>query len=774
MRRFALPLSLITLLVLTACASEQTDDREPPSELQPRDAAVREDGPRLAPPPDAETDDEPDADIERLTGDAGPMTACNDAEDNDGDGRVDLDDPGCTEPLDDDEVDPIQRPACSDGIDNDDDGLYDLEDPDCINSADPTERGQNPVTGCQNQLDDDGDGLADFPLDPGCSGTGDDDEADPPMPPACADAVDNDADGLIDHPADPGCEGRGDSDEADPDRLPACANGIDDDGNGAIDFPADPGCESAADRDEANPCGAAVELVNLNAHLEANAAYDGTLSGRADALVASCGGRAGGEVVFTYETHRLIERLVFSTRHPETEAPTVLYVREACHAVDLACDRGNAATPGVALTLLQPAIGRYFIAVDTGSRDAVGAFRLTVEVTYPPECRDGIDNDGDGVLDRDDPGCTEDDDLDELDPDMPPVCSNGLDDDGDGAVDYPTDLECLTAGFDREQPLCDLDIPFVAVGQAGGVFVLEGPQRGVASAAQGTCGGFGTTEGVLVISLDDPSDVFIQTAIAGADTAVGIYARTDCPDAQSELACRAPGTAGPLVLDNLDRGVYFVFLEQAEAGAIEPITATVRIESNIRACNNLLDDDGDGRVDLADPGCVEGLDDSEADPPEVPQCADGIDNDNDGDIDWPADDDCTGAGAERELPLCIFTEVLSEVGQQGGQVMYDTRGQPTVGRALCGGGGGQSVVAITLDRASALRATIIASTHDTLIHLRRVCDDAASELACNDDFNGLNSQISVARLEAGTYFLFLDGFGGGSGTGTVDIVITPL
>ena len=35
-------------------------------------------------------------------------------------------------------------------------------------------------------------------------------------------------------------------------------------------------------------------------------------------------------------------------------------------------------------------------------------------------------------------------------------------------------------------------------------------------------------------------------------------------------------------------------------------------------------------------------------------------------------------------------------------------------------------------------------------------------------------EVIVARLEAGTYFLFLDGFGGGSGTGTVDIVITPL
>ncbi|MCB9527278.1 MAG: hypothetical protein H6701_02615 [Myxococcales bacterium] len=774
MRRFALPLSLITASLFFACSPEQADEREGPAPT-PRDAGPIEDGPLLAPPPDATPDDDdPDVEIAQVEADAGPVTACDDGEDNDGDGRVDLADPGCVDADDDDEVDPIQLPACRDGVDNDDDGLVDLADPDCLDAADPTERGSNPVTGCNNRLDDDRDGLADFPLDPGCSGAGDDDETDRPVAPACANGADDDGDGATDYPADPGCEGRGDDTEDDPANRPACGNGVDDDGNGLTDWPDDPGCDSAADRDESNPCGD-VELVDLNAHLAAGAdAYDGTLADRVDGLVASCGGRAGGEVVFVYTIERLVERIVFTTRHPETEAPTVVYLRESCRGVDVACDRGNAATPGAALVVERPALGRYFVAVDTGSRDRIGAFRLTVEITYPPECRDGIDNDGDGLQDADDPGCAEFDDPDELDPETPPVCSNGLDDDGDGFVDYPSDIECLTAGYDREQPLCDLDIPFVAVGQDGGEFVVEAPARGVGSLAQGSCGGFGTPEGVLVISLDEPSDVFVDTRINGVDRAVVAYARGDCTDAQSELRCRAPGAAGPLFLDNLDRGVYFVLLEQFEAGALDPITATVRVESNLRACNDLVDNDGDGRVDLADPGCVEGMDDSEQDPAVVPQCADGIDNDNDGDIDWPDDDDCTGAGAERELPLCVFTEVLTEVGQAGGQVMYDTRGEPSVGRANCGGGGPQQVVAITIERASALRATIIAATHDTVIHLRRVCDDALSELACNDDFNGLNSQISLARLDPGTYFLFLDGFGGNSGTGTVDIVITPL
>lgn len=48
----------------------------------------------------------------------------------------------------------------------------------------------------------------------------------------------------------------------------------------------------------------------------------------------------------------------------------------------------------------------------------------------PPECGDGIDNDGDGTVDGADPGC-----LHGQWPEEDPLCSNGRDDDGDGRVD---------------------------------------------------------------------------------------------------------------------------------------------------------------------------------------------------------------------------------------------------------------------------------------------------------------------------------------------------
>jgi hypothetical protein len=379
----------------------------------------------------------------------------------------------------------------------------------------------------------------------------------------------------------------------------------------------------------------------------------------------------------------------------------------------------------------------------------------------------------DGTTDADDMGCAEFDDDDETDPEELPICSNRVDDDMDGSTDYPNDPDCLTAGFDREQPLCDFDIPFAVAGQEGGRFTFD-PAPDAMSVARGTCAPGIGPEAVVVLTLDDPSRVEIDVNINGARTPASVYVRTDCEDAASEIGCRTESpNEGTLLFDNLDRGIYYVMVEYPQNGATG-FTVEIAVQSNIRECNDLLDNDNDGRVDLNDIGCVDGLDDSEADPAEIPQCGDEIDNDGDGDIDYPADDGCTGAGDPRETPLCMFTDEIIEVPPNGGVFPYNSAGQPTTGRARCGGGGPQAVAAITLNRVSAVTFTIEANQYDTLIHLRTTCDDPATELACNDDFNGLASQISMPRLDPGTYFLMLDGFAARGGAATLRVTVNPL
>lgn len=68
-----------------------------------------------------------------------------------------------------------------------------------------------------------------------------------------------------------------------------------------------------------------------------------------------------------------------------------------------------------------------------------------------PGCRDGLDDDSDGLTDHpDDPGCTDANDVWETSPEL--ACDDGLDNDGDGLVDYPDDPQCVAPASPSEAP----------------------------------------------------------------------------------------------------------------------------------------------------------------------------------------------------------------------------------------------------------------------------------------------------------------------------------
>lgn len=107
------------------------------------------------------------------------VAACSDGVDNDGDGLVDLSDPGCTDAQDSDEFNEVTPPpaACSDGSDNDGDGLADLSDPGCTDASD-TDEFNEPLPECSDGIDNDGDGTIDL-ADASCSDASDNDETFP-------------------------------------------------------------------------------------------------------------------------------------------------------------------------------------------------------------------------------------------------------------------------------------------------------------------------------------------------------------------------------------------------------------------------------------------------------------------------------------------------------------------------------------------------------------------------------------------------------------------
>lgn len=88
------------------------------------------------------------------------------------------------------------------------------------------------------------------------------------------------------------------------------------------------------------------------------------------------------------------------------------------------------------------------VAVDNNSDKDVYAFILDGEPPAPTEnCTDGIDNDGDGLIDCDDSGdCAQDPACTE--PPSAEICDDGVDNDGDGLTDCLDRLDC------RQDPAC--------------------------------------------------------------------------------------------------------------------------------------------------------------------------------------------------------------------------------------------------------------------------------------------------------------------------------
>jgi hypothetical protein len=105
----------------------------------------------------------------------------------------------------------------------------------------------------------------------------------------------------------------------------------------------------------------------------------------------------------------------------------------------------------------------------------------TSSLTESPACNDGLDNDGDGVIDLADPGCQGASDDSENSTStttttttttstttttttttptttttttLPPACGDGLDNDGDGLTDYPADPGCRYASSTSEKTQC--------------------------------------------------------------------------------------------------------------------------------------------------------------------------------------------------------------------------------------------------------------------------------------------------------------------------------
>jgi hypothetical protein len=124
----------------------------------------------------------------------------------------------------------------------------------------------------------------------------------------------------------------------------------------------------------------------------------------------------------------------------------------------------------------------------------------------------------------------------------------------------------------------------------------------------------------------------------------------------------------------------------------------------------------------------------------------------------------TGRGSCEE-PLAL------EIGQPTDG--STSQGQARMNGSCVSGGAPEQVYRFTLEQRSQFSA-VLQSTYDGALYLQRSCGQQQSEITCNDDNpNTRRSQID-ATLEAGTYFLVVDGYGSDAGNYDLIVSTNPL
>ena len=328
---------------------------------------------------------------------------CSDGIDNDVDGLVDCADPDCNMAF----VCQEAPNFCDDGIDNDLDSLIDCDDPDCLTGGVPCFENLN----CGDGIDNDLDGLVDC-LDPDCLNIGVCAEAG-----NCEDGIDNDNDGLID------CL------DADCDLFfPCIAIPVNDECSGAISV-----SEGIFPFNNLNTPITDVVVCDINMSHDVWFHYTPTVTGLVE--IHTCG--AQGTLLNT----------VLGVYDGALGCPLPGDTALACD--DDSCFPAVGSLPRNSSVELHVVAGASYYVQVGGSSNQTGSSELIIEVVET-DCSNGLDDDGDALIDCFDENCF---------------------DSPDCIVDPPTNVVCIDSGA---SVIVTWDIPTTGAGASGQNIYLNG------------------------------------------------------------------------------------------------------------------------------------------------------------------------------------------------------------------------------------------------------------------------------------------------------------
>lgn len=387
--------------------------------------------------------------------------------------------------------------------------------------------------------------------------------------------------------------------------------------------------------------------------------YTGNVTLATNDGTAACGASAANNDVWYSFTAPNDAQFIFSTcgTHDgpgqDLGMDTVIAAFDVCGGIELACDDDAGPPPcaGSDVGILRDSVISLNLLTGETVLIRISHFGGTIangDYTFLVEgqegfCFDGLDDDGDGLIDCADPDCA-------AQCVETGNCTDGIDNDMDGDTDCldpdcALDLACL--------PTATNDDCLNAEAVAEGVFPWNNTNTPITGPTD--CDGNMTTDVWFLYTATNSGGARIGTCgSAGSltDTTLIVYdASVGCPlPGDFGLACDddtcAPAAGGAAFMSEVSITVTAGAQYYVQVGGWNGSTGTAElfIEAIEGLCFDGLDDDGDGLVDCADPDCAVRCDESQ-------NCADGIDNDGNGDIDC-LDTACATSAACDESQNC--------------------------------------------------------------------------------------------------------------------------
>ncbi len=355
-----------------------------------------------------------------------------------------------------------------------------------------------------------------------------------------------------------------------------CDNGIDDDGNGLIDC-ADPACFNT-DHCKNEEC---VPDINVGAIVlgAPPKTADFNTQGMPNGLSLGCaGGNEKGDETVLQFTVKQTEGILMNWSQ-DGDHVVELFQKpppgDSCDAIPLACyDPSGRQNDLVAWGELPP--GDYLFvwkAIQPGGEGQVHVELSAYENHKVELCHNGIDDDGDGLIDCADPDC--------------------FADAGCGA------------------PVCQPDINVGTLHINDSATVTVDTTTGILNETVSCAKGGGKAKVVQVTLAENAGMGFQCTEPFGKDNVLGLFAAAGPRDPcdKTQIDCGDPDVIPfgcNYEIPNLQPGTYYVIVEAFQAGMEAKITLTLSsIEDRaLEICNNGIDDDMDGFTDCQDHKCA--------------------------------------------------------------------------------------------------------------------------------------------------------------------------